>query len=98
MKWQEAELFVSQVIDKYEHDIAKRRKSSMLVLGIVGIIVGIIAVIGIVHAILSRPDPAISERPSCVTLPIYSSVIEQMMDIYPSWSNLRETHEGFEST
>lgn len=98
MKWQEAELFVSQVIDKHEPEIAKRRKGSIYIFGILGIIGGIIVVIGIVYATLSRPDPALSERPSCVTLPVYSSVIEQIMGIYPDWSPLQPTNDGFEST
>jgi len=98
MKWQEAELFVSQVINKHEPEIAKRRKSAIIILGIIGIIGGIIVIIGIVYATLSRPDPALSERPSCVTLPVYSSVIEQVMGIYPYWSSLQATHDGFEST
>jgi hypothetical protein len=98
MKWREAELFVTQVIDKHEPEITRRRKGAIIIFGIIGIIGVIIVVIGIAYATRSRPDPTLSERPLCVTLPVYSSVIEQVMDIYPTWSNLRATHDGFEST
>ena len=98
IRWQEAELFVSQVIDKHEPEITRRRKGAIIIFGIIGIIGVIIVVIGIVYATRSRPDPALSERPLCVTLPVYSSVIEQVMGIYPYWSSLQATHDGFEST
>ena len=49
--------------------------------------------------LLTRGDePEVSERPSCVTLPVYSSVIEQVMGIYPNWDRLRATRDGFETT
>ena len=45
-----------------------------------------------------REEPQRSERPACVTLPLYSSVIEQIMGVIPNWSGLRAAGDGFEST
>ena len=46
----------------------------------------------------SGPPPAISERPSCVTLPAYGSVIEQIMGVYPDWTPLQITKDGYEAS
>jgi hypothetical protein len=53
--------------------------------------------LGIVQ-LIKGDERELSERPSCVTLPVYSSFIEQVMGINPSWSSLRSFRNGFEST
>jgi hypothetical protein len=46
----------------------------------------------------SKPsDQATSTRPACVTLPMYSSVIDQVMKVQPSWDPLRKTDGGFQT-
>ena len=44
---------------------------------------------------LNKSDQAASTRPSCVTLPMYSSVIEQVMNIQPGWKLLAQTNESY---
>ena len=43
----------------------------------------------------SPPTSSASERPSCVTLESYSSVIQQVMNVYPSWGPLEVTPGGY---
>ncbi len=45
---------------------------------------------------LNKPNQAASTRPPCVTLPMYSSVIEQVMNIQPSWELLTQTNESYQ--
>ena len=46
----------------------------------------------------STQVPTPNGRPSCVTLPVYSSVIEQVVGVYPEWSPPRATQFGYEAS
>src|SRR3990172_4456646 len=57
-----------------------------------------VAVVGIgiaLAACSSPPTSAASERPTCVTLEAYSAVIQQVMNVYPSWAPLEVTPDGY---
>jgi|WetSurMetagenome_2_1015567.scaffolds.fasta_scaffold174173_2 hypothetical protein len=41
-----------------------------------------------------QPGQATSTRPDCVTLPMYSSVIEQVMAIQPTWDRMAQIKDG----
>lgn len=48
--------------------------------------------------IIRSGEPEMSERLACVTLPAYSSAIQQVMGIIPSWSSLQPTSDGLQTT
>ena len=43
----------------------------------------------------TRPSNPSNARPSCVTLPIYGSVIQQVMDDYPDWAPKQDERWGY---
>ena len=44
----------------------------------------------------SQSDQAVSTHPACVTLPMYSSVIDQVMNMQPTWDPLPQIKDGYQ--
>ena len=54
-----------------------------------------VVALGLAGCTRKQPDQAANTRPSCVTLPMYSSVIEQVMNVQPTWELLAQTYESY---
>jgi len=64
-----------------------------------GIVVVLVAfqafVLGLTGCAAKQPVKTDNTRPACVTLPIYGSVIEQVMGVSPEWSPPEQIKQGF---
>ena len=69
-----------------------RRSLPRPVLAFVSVFLPALVLVACVHAQTSSPS---DDRPACVTLPVYGSVIQQVMEEYPDWAPQQDERWGY---